>query len=304
MRIRRTAFTSLITLLMLAGPILGLAQAEVEADGVCGLYPVEEQAYLATELTLAPGQGLSSLQWFNNDGQQPFTALLLLEGVPGQPPDLTGGALVLHEVWGLSSEWSEVQLETPVSSSTGTIHAVFVLPDGGYHTSEGAFGGPGVGYSQGSAGRPAYASLDGLEWERFHESYQLSVDPVLAAGKKAALQLAGLSPYLESPEGTDGNAGERQEAPRNALLAPRPNPFNPTTEIRYSLSRPGRVRLVIYDVQGRRIRELLNEERPVGLQSTTWYGRDDRGQSVASGVYHLRMEVAGETFNQRLTLLK
>ena len=88
------------------------------------------------------------------------------------------------------------------------------------------------------------------------------------------------------------------------LQPPHPNPFNPVTEIRFSLARPAEVQLVIYDVRGRRVKQLLAERRESGSHSVKWLGVDDRGSSVASGVYHLRMEVGAQRYHQRLTLVR
>ncbi|MDH4036302.1 MAG: T9SS type A sorting domain-containing protein [Candidatus Krumholzibacteria bacterium] len=85
-----------------------------------------------------------------------------------------------------------------------------------------------------------------------------------------------------------------------------PNPFNPSTEIRYTIARAGPVWLVIYDVTGARVRELVagrQEPRADGYR-VTWDGTDDRGRRVASGVYYYRL-VAGEfTQTRKMVLLK
>ena len=63
-----------------------------------------------------------------------------------------------------------------------------------------------------------------------------------------------------------------------------PNPFNSTTTIQYELLRRSDVRLVIYDILGRRVRTLIDEEMPAGSHSIVWDGRDARGQVAASGI--------------------
>ncbi len=75
-----------------------------------------------------------------------------------------------------------------------------------------------------------------------------------------------------------------------ALLPNYPNPFNPETWIPYQLSEPAAVRLIIYDIQGRVVRDLdLGHQRPGMYQSRAraayWDGRNAQGESVASGVY-------------------
>jgi hypothetical protein len=82
-----------------------------------------------------------------------------------------------------------------------------------------------------------------------------------------------------------------------------PNPFNPTTTIRFSLRRSSHVTLKIYNVAGQLVRTLVDETRLGQKQySETWYGLNDAGQEVSSGVYFYRL-VAGETVLTKKTLL-
>ncbi len=83
-----------------------------------------------------------------------------------------------------------------------------------------------------------------------------------------------------------------------------PNPFNPSTEIRYAVDQPGEVRLDIYDVRGRRVRELVAYHTDAGRFSLNWNGRDDRGRSVASGVYLVRWQSAGKSDTRRAVLIR
>jgi hypothetical protein len=68
-----------------------------------------------------------------------------------------------------------------------------------------------------------------------------------------------------------------------------PNPFNPTTTIRFALAQPGVIRLEIYDLAGRLVRTLINNENKIsGEHLVIWDGRDDRGNLAGSGVYFYR----------------
>lgn len=282
-----------------------LAQA-AEVSGVCGVYPADEGAYIAVVIEHGEDESLSGLSWFNNDGQQPFSGVVLVEGQPGEAPDLSGGALVLGEVWGLSSDWSQLSLEQPVVSSTGLIHAVFVIPAGGVRTGEGAFGGPGIGYENDGSGLVTFVSADGFQWSPFHEDYGLAVQPALnvGSGKTKPMELGKLASYL-GPKGDEKILPEdRPEAPKTALLGARPNPFNPRTEIRFSLEREGPVQIVVYDARGRRVRTLVSETRGAGIHSVMWLGRDDNAGTVASGVYYVKMDFAGRTISQAITLVR
>ncbi|MBN1482502.1 hypothetical protein EH223_10695 [candidate division KSB1 bacterium] len=79
--------------------------------------------------------------------------------------------------------------------------------------------------------------------------------------------------------------------PRSYSLAQNsPNPFNPSTTIVYDLSKAVHVHLVIYDLLGRHIKALVDEHKPAGRFRATWNGRDERGLSVAGGLYFCRMQ--------------
>ncbi len=92
--------------------------------------------------------------------------------------------------------------------------------------------------------------------------------------------------------------------PRSIEITCAPNPFNPETEIRYSLPMMGLVTLEIYDLRGRIIRHLIHEEHPAGEYSVTWDGRDGIGRKQASGTYLARLQVGSIQRVQRMTLLK
>ena len=95
------------------------------------------------------------------------------------------------------------------------------------------------------------------------------------------------------------------EAPRRELaIRAYPNPFNPSTTIRFSLSGATPVRLAIVDITGRHVRTLVDEIRNAGEQRVSWDGKDDRGSVVGSGVYLYRLDVEGESRTGKLSLMK
>jgi len=84
-----------------------------------------------------------------------------------------------------------------------------------------------------------------------------------------------------------------------------PNPFGRQTYLTYVLNRRARVRLDVFDVQGRLIRTLENNWHLTGPQSTSWDGRDQAGGYVASGMYFVRFLVDGAIVaRQRVVFLK
>ncbi len=83
-----------------------------------------------------------------------------------------------------------------------------------------------------------------------------------------------------------------------------PNPFNPSTTLRYDVPSRGRVVIRIYDAHGARVTNLLDMERDAGSYAVPWDGTDARGSRVSSGVYFARIEVANRSLATRLVLLK
>jgi len=83
-----------------------------------------------------------------------------------------------------------------------------------------------------------------------------------------------------------------------------PNPFNPTTTIRFSLATPEHVTLNIYDVAGRRVRTLVNTSQSAGPHAVTWNGINDRGATVSSGIYFYRLQAGSFAETHKMVLLK
>jgi len=95
------------------------------------------------------------------------------------------------------------------------------------------------------------------------------------------------------------------DAPCKLALFPCvPNPFNPSTTIRFSLPVDADVSLAIYDLSGRRIVELISEDMPRGIHEVEWRGKESGGQPVASGVYFYRLESEDFSQTRKMTLLK
>ncbi len=100
------------------------------------------------------------------------------------------------------------------------------------------------------------------------------------------------------------DAGETSIPSVNALQPNYPNPFNPSTTIRFSLARPGHASLSIYDVSGRLVRSLVDDTVDSGMHEIQWDGTNDRGNGTASGVYFYRLIADGFTRTRCLVLLR
>jgi len=83
-----------------------------------------------------------------------------------------------------------------------------------------------------------------------------------------------------------------------------PNPFNPVTIIRYEVPRTGAVRLTVFDVRGRRVRDLVDGNVVAGRHEVMWDGRDDHGQVAAAGIYFARMTDGDNASTAKMVLAK
>ena len=95
------------------------------------------------------------------------------------------------------------------------------------------------------------------------------------------------------------------DAPRAYRLAQNfPNPFNPSTTIKFDMKAKGLVTIRIYNVAGGLVRTLVNEARDAGAYSAIWDGRNNIGADIASGIYFYKMETAGFQATKKLVLLR
>jgi PKD repeat protein len=83
-----------------------------------------------------------------------------------------------------------------------------------------------------------------------------------------------------------------------------PNPFNPVTTIGFSLPEASSVRLVVYDMMGREVTTLIDTNLGAGRYQARWEGKNDMGQTVASGVYLLRMTAGSFSSVHQMVMMK
>jgi len=164
---------------------------------------------------------------------------------------------------GLPARSSPLFLDTSGFGSERGAGAYTVPPGGGTHREDG--------------GR--FAFVCGRPYRMGHDALRANVQTILD-------DLFG-EPYSPPTAVDDGAAPVR---PRR--LAVHPNPFNPRTEIRFSLQRAGAVELAVYDVAGRLVRTLLDGALPAGDHEAVWRGLDTRGRAVSSGTYYARLGTA------------
>jgi len=144
-------------------------------------------------------------------------------------------------------------------------------------------------YTEGPTARTVYAQIYQTA-PQFKASPQLGYDD--------------LCPFTGTctPAGVEGSGTPS----RRVLLAQNsPNPFNPATDIRFTLPEAAMVSLRVYDEAGRLVRTLIAETTlPAGEHGLSWNGLDAGGQAARSGVYFYELAVGGELHTRKMVLLK
>ncbi|MCC7430206.1 choice-of-anchor D domain-containing protein [bacterium] len=83
-----------------------------------------------------------------------------------------------------------------------------------------------------------------------------------------------------------------------------PNPFNPTTTLRFALPEKAFTKLVVYNVLGQAIKTIVSEQLPAGYHSFKWNGTDENGKQVSSGIYFYRIVANNFVQTKKMTFLK
>jgi hypothetical protein len=109
---------------------------------------------------------------------------------------------------------------------------------------------------------------------------------------------AGVIP-IETPDIMYADPPKRFDLSQNY-----PNPFNPSTTIRFQVPQTVDVRLKVYDVGGRLVRTLVDEEKKPNVYEVVWDGHDNNGSRVASGVYFYKLEAGSFVKTRKMVILK
>jgi hypothetical protein len=134
----------------------------------------------------------------------------------------------------------------------------------------------------------------------FHYIRDLKPSPYPARYKHMQHILNYLSNIVDEPTGSDTPSLTRNNLEQNV-----PNPFNPTTTIKYEVKESGLVSLRIYNVAGQLVKTLVDGQRTAGqVYEATWNGLNNGGQPVSSGVYFYKLVAKNFTQTKKMVLLK
>jgi hypothetical protein len=130
------------------------------------------------------------------------------------------------------------------------------------------------------------------------------VDSMMLAVPLTALRVYRYGQHLTSVE------PEKPGVPQTFSLEQNfPNPFNPTTTIRFAIQSAAMTEIAVYDILGRKVVTLTAEALTPGYYTVNWDGKNSGGSTAASGVYFVRMNTqtdngAGFSAIRKLLLMK
>jgi len=224
-----------------------------------------------------------------------FPEILLESGTPDKPVSLADAQMIAENVHGVSSGWSDFQLAEPVACLSEGLYLLFRFPEASEYTADGAGGGAALGYRIDGEGYPGWISADGQEWVAFKGDLGFALQPRFVSEDDASVVMKGAR---REPQ------DQIVAAKETMLFQATPNPFNPSTKLKFNLAQSGRVELAIYSIRGELVNTLVSEVFNAGPHEVLWTGRDDSGRGVASGVYFARMRADQFVMTQRLVLVQ
>jgi hypothetical protein len=109
---------------------------------------------------------------------------------------------------------------------------------------------------------------------------------------------------IEILASTDSSTGNEVPIVKTELHGNYPNPFNPSTTIKYSLQEDSKVTLEIFNIKGQKVKTLVDKILPTGKHSIVWNGTDNSGKNIASGIYFYKFKTDNFSKTKKMLLLK
>jgi predicted outer membrane repeat protein len=163
-------------------------------------------------------------------------------------------------------------------------------------------GGDWVGCIGSQYGINGNFSTDPLFCDRNNEDYHVAaLSDCLPGNNPCAVLIGSLGLGCEAPVGINCRDIHNPEL---LLMQNYPNPFNPVTNISFTLPDRMLVTLAVFNLEGKLVRTLLDEELGKGIQQAIWDATNSDGNCVSSGIYFCRLKAGGTTHTKKMVLLK
>lgn len=238
--------------------------------------------------TLVAGAGGNGFIWYAPSGATDWTGVLVapLQGFEMMVTSMVEfrSALVAGSTYGIFRSTDNGASWLPIPSGIPGARPVLLT----------VAGDSLVAAAQSAATR-FYKSPDGISWT-YTEQTVFSYAQAVHNNRFYAARLDGLW-YKQVPT---NSVGDPRTLPVSIVLEQNyPNPFNPGTAIGYQLSKLSHVTLKVYDLLGREVATLVNDERPAGSHTVAF---DAAG--LASGVYLYRLTAGGQSLTRRMVVVR
>jgi hypothetical protein len=166
-----------------------------------------------------------------------------------------------------------------------------------------------AGYANGTDKNDVWYSADGANWTQAPNAQWIVRRGPSSVVFDNKLWILGGFPELMNDVwysfGINGIEDNCKTSVANCyLFNAEPNPFKTNTAIRYSLTFNENVLLKIYDVSGKLIRTLIDQNQTSGIYSINWNGKDNKGITVRNGIYLYRLKTGNEIKQRQIILVK
>lgn len=262
------------------------AEAKELADGLFAPNPVTEG--MAVGVVIEACGGIEGLRWYNNDSMASIPSIRVYEALSGEGMERGG---LLYEglaVAGVDDGWSEVMFNSAITSETGFVCVVMMLPADKPFVARGKGGGIAFGYFEGGRGGRGYIIRNEVVVAKLIGCP--AVEPILSETNKAA--------------GSRGGLKQTEARPGRFFVETWPNPARNGTELHYALPRGEEHELSIYDLRGRLVKRVVSGQAEAGTYTRRWDGRNEGGAPVSAGIYFARLRIGEEVISQRIVVMK
>jgi len=152
------------------------------------------------------------------------------------------------------------------------------------------------------------------EWKRVHCALvDAQIIATLTNGTTVVATFGDGHPHGDDDGNDDGDQGKGKDGgghdgddSRSAGVhgvTATPNPLHPRTELSFTTDREGRLRVTVYDMQGRLVKKLVDDSRPAGQQRLTWDGANQSNARVSTGVYLIRIQTSQGSITHRIAVV-
>lgn len=137
----------------------------------------------------------------------------------------------------------------------------------------------------------------------FSQTYYMNVN--LKNGNKETYEIANIQKIDFSDITSIEDVRKLQHIIKSfKILQNYPNPFNPSTTIEYQILRSGKVEISIFNMNGRLIKKIVNQNQNEGSYREVWNGKNQTGEKVASGLYLYTVKFENSISSKKMLLLK